>query len=358
MSSNALLIGGAVMMKQAMHFFCIFLLIVLPGCFRSNNYGCRSVPGSTTGTAAGTSNETASDVKATTENNAGASADVKVDTEAKVNVKAKGDKADKTIFDHSDTYAMDLSDEAITNVVRRLKVAYWHTSHGSQIISGMDAMALLDARFAHSVKGATGLRMDTSVGNYGKPCADLSHCSDSGAMIDDTVRILTEYPDINVVMWAWCSIGGHKVEKYLSNMETLISRFGPGGTDPRAAKTPVTFIFMTAHSEGTNVFPRTAAAKIRAHCERKGRWLIDYFDIESYDIIGNSYANRNIQDNLNYDGGNWAVEYLQSKGANPKLKSLVNVTRNCSHSDNPAEAKLNCVLKAQAFWNALAQIAG
>jgi hypothetical protein len=114
---------------------------------------------------------------------------------------------------------------------------------------------------------------------------------------------------------------------------------------------------MTAHSEGTDSFPREAAAQIRAHCETNDRWLIDYYDIESHDIAGSSYADLNIADNLDYDGGNWAVEYLNSAGADPTLTALTEATLSCAHSDSPSEARLNCVLKAQAFWNALVRIA-
>jgi hypothetical protein len=287
----------------------------------------------------------------------GADSEPRAASDADTDSDTDGDATEDTIFDHEDTNATDLSDEAIANVVSELKVAYWHTSHGSQIISGTDAMAAVDERFAHSLDGSTGLLMDDTIGNYGQPCQDLSACSDNSAMIADTARILGENPEINVVMWAWCSINGHDVDTYLSNMETLISQFGPGGTDPRAATTPVAFIFMTAHSEGTNSFPREAAAQIRTHCETNDRWLIDYYDIESHDMAGTSYADLNIRDNLNYDGGNWAVEYLSSQDADATLTPLTEETSTCAHSESPTEAKLNCVLKAQAFWNALVQIA-
>jgi hypothetical protein len=216
----------------------------------------------------------------------------------------------------------------------------------------------LGERFAFSVDGSSGLHFDTSVGNYDQPCPDLSHCSDDSAMLADTRRILDADPQINVVMWAWCSINGHDIATYIANMEVLIAEFGAGGTSERAATTPVEFIFMTGHSEGGSTGPREAAEQIRSHCEEHNRWLIDYFDIESHDIDGNAYADRSISDNLDYDGGNWAVEYLGREDADPTLVGLTDATTSCAHSDSPTEAKLNCVLKGQAAWWAFARIAG
>ncbi|MCP4679177.1 MAG: hypothetical protein GY854_27525, partial [Deltaproteobacteria bacterium] len=181
---------------------------------------------------------------------------------------------------------------------------------------------------------------------------------DNSTMLGCTRDILSAQADINVVMWAWCSINGHNIETYLSNMETLIGEYGPGGTNPRAATNPVTFVFMTGHSEGSNSTPRTAAQQIRTHCETNSRWLVDYYDIESHDMDGISYADLEINDNLNYSGGNWATEYITGGSADVAFVSLTNAVSSCSHSDSPTEARLNCALKGQAFWWGLARIAG
>jgi hypothetical protein len=74
-------------------------------------------------------------------------------------------------------------------------------------------------------------------------------------------------------------------------------------------------------------------------------------------MAGTSYADLNIADGLDYTGGNWAQEYLNSGGADATLTALTDANDRCAHSEVPAEAELNCVLKAQAFWNALVQIA-
>ncbi len=115
---------------------------------------------------------------------------------------------------------------------------------------------------------------------------------------------------------------------------------------------------MTGHSEGRNPAPHESADQIRAHCAQHDRWLIDYFDIEAHDPSGNDFSESGIADNLDWDGGNWAVEYLASESADPTLVALTGATTACAHSDFPPEATLNCVLKGQAAWWAFARIAG
>lgn len=261
-----------------------------------------------------------------------------------------------------------------------LHIAYQHTSHGSQLVSGMNALsgyAPFGDTYEWTDNGSAGLDLD----DYGIPgCDDLSQ----GDYIDDGVtpwvtatRALLDNAanyHVNVVIWSWCSINEHNAQRYVDNMEILISEYGPGGSSTRAAEHPVLFVFMTGHAQGQgeNLYddPQPDGTGhvhynnqlIRQHCLAHNRILYDFADIESYDPDGNYFWDLAMQDNLDYfDPGsgekNWAVDWL---AANPgsELALLTDECSSCAHSADPAQATLNCVLKGRAAWWLFARLAG
>ena len=78
------------------------------------------------------------------------------------------------------------------------------------------------------------------------------------------------------------------------------------------------------------------------------RHLFDFADLESYDPDGNYYLDRGCNDNCDYVGGNWAVEWC---AAHPGHDLCVSC--DCAHSQS-----LNCNVKARAFWWMMARLAG
>jgi hypothetical protein len=258
----------------------------------------------------------------------------------------------------------------ITKARQDLHIAYQHTSHGSQLITGMDALknfAAYAGKYNWTDDGSSGLDLD----DYGIPaaCSDLS----TGDYIDSYgvtpwvtgTRTFLNNPanyHINVIIWSWCSINGHNITRYLDNMEILVSEYSYGGTNPRAIEHPVVFVFMTGHAEGEpqSGFIYQANQQIRAHCQTYDQALFDFANIESYDPDGVYYYDRPMWDNLNYNPGqtnNWAVEWCT---ANPtsELTQLTSGCSGCAHSDSPVQANLNCVLKGRACWWLFARLAG
>jgi len=112
----------------------------------------------------------------------------------------------------------------------------------------------------------------------------------------------------------------------------------------------VTFVYMTGHLDGTGVAGNLHVRnnQIRDYCIANNKVLFDFADIESYDPDGNYYLDRGADDNCNYDGGNWAIEWCAAHPGN----SLCDWC-DCAHSQ-----PLNCNLKARAFWWMLARLAG
>ncbi len=285
--------------------------------------------------------------------------------------------SDWLVIDHTNTELMAIPKQWILTAQDTLHIAYQHTSHGSQLISGMNALMAYgpygpnETNFDWSEEGSAGLDLD----DYGIPgdATDLS-TGDSADENGDTpwaiqTRTLLDDPNnlhLNVILWSWCSINGHNAQLYVDNMEKLIAEYSLGGTNPRAADHPVTFVFMTGHSEGTGEDMSENGIHynntlIRQHCEEHGRILFDFADIESYDPDGTYFWDKAMYDNLAYtDGatsGNWAVEWLADNPGS-ELVTLTDLCTECAHSDDPAQAKLNCVLKARGAWWLFARIAG
>ncbi|HPM72904.1 MAG TPA: hypothetical protein PLE25_08025 [Spirochaetales bacterium] len=198
-----------------------------------------------------------------------------------------------TLIDHRSATIDGLSDAELA-AARALRVAYWHTSHGSQLVTGNDGMdAFYGGRGRFVLGGQDGLALDeqgTDIGNPGLEDFDAS------------VRAyLADHADTDVVMASWCGqVSGASeamIDRYLEIMEALEAEFGS-----------VDFVYMTGHADGSglsgNLHIRNQ--QVREHCVANGSWLYDFYDIECYDPDGTYYGDRNVDDACGYDGGNWA----------------------------------------------------
>ena len=270
------------------------------------------------------------------------------------------------LFDHTCTNLNLVPGSWIAQAAANLHIAYNHTSHGSQIISGMNALESFPAygsTYEWSDDGSAGLDLD----DRGIPClvSDLSQ----GDYIDEDgvtpwvscTRDFLDLPGndhVNVIMWSWCSIDGHDAQRYVDNMEILVTEYRD-----------IDFVFMTGHAQGQgeDMTPDGVHYNnelIRQYCRSNGRILFDFADIEAYDPGGAYFWDQRLWDNLDYDGGNWAQEWITS---NPGTELDQLTTGNgvpgfagcgsCAHSDSPSEASLNCVLKGRAAWWMYARLA-
>jgi len=313
------------------------------------------------------------------------------------------------VVDHTNTNLADIPDVWITQAKQDIHGAYNHTSHGSQLITGLNALENYTS-FGNKYSWTdttTGTTDSLSLDNYGMPSPpDLSQGDgdSDGDGIANWAETTYDYledsnhDNVNVIMWSWCNISGHNIDRYIRSMEWLIAQFSEGGstyTDsvmttpasprPRASTHPVKFVFMTAHANGGGEGDSsdTPNNQIRAHVQNYDRILFDFSDIENYDpddtlgtpdssVNSHYYLDRLLNDSLYYDStgdnnrdANWAVEYL----ANHNGSELYKLTKgdgqgyggagSCAHSDGPNnDARLNCVLKGRATWYLMARLAG
>ncbi len=245
------------------------------------------------------------------------------------------------IIDHTCTNLGAVPPAAIEQARLLLKVAYGHTSHGSQPISGMNEFKNPPGSLywwdRNGTQGGLSLWDGTPTGDLGNP--------DRVTWALLTREMLNGYgADRNVVVWSWCGQADTtpaNIQLYLDLMTGLINDY------PN-----VKFVYMTGHLNGTgetgNLHLRNE--QIRAWVRGTGGILFDFADIESYDPDYNYFLPLNANDNCDYWIGsvphNWAVEWC---AAHPGQCSSCS----CAHSQS-----LNCDLKGRAFWWMLARLAG
>jgi hypothetical protein len=179
------------------------------------------------------------------------------------------------IIDHNCTDISGIPDQYIQQAKEQLRIHYAHTSHGGQIVAGLERLSASaaaeglspagDSRygFYHEYcevpSGQDGLRMmdgqqmQDYCETYVTP--DLYWESDSGLNI--TRSVLQDF-DVNISLWAWCSQADYysqsEVQNYLDRMAQLEAEF------PH-----VTFIYMTGNAQSED--PNRGPIKAFGHLE-------------------------------------------------------------------------------------------
>ena len=245
-------------------------------------------------------------------------------------------------IDHTVAKLSLLSSEKIENAKSKLHIAYGHTSHGSQIISGMEGLIAFKGLLYSFNNGGS----DGSLDLRDRPFSGASDLGnpDRTAWATATRNYLENSPDINVVIWSWCgqvsSASEEDINTYLDLMSQLESDYPS-----------VKFVYMTGHLDGSgeNGNLNIRNEQIRKYCRENNKLLYDFADIESYDPDGDTnYMLLNANDGCYYDSdgngsrdANWAIEWQNSH-----IESVNWYDCGSAHSQ-----PLNANLKAYAAWN-------
>jgi hypothetical protein len=266
-------------------------------------------------------------------------------------VAGMGQAQEAVIIDHRCTSLDAIPQTWVDSAKSALHIGYGHTSHGSQITSGMKALAahFSDGRFSWSHTGGTGQLHLFEGDGYGDGWLD--HDCGYGGWDEETREYLQAHPQCNVVMWSWCGqVNGVDLEShYLTPMSQLEAQYPS-----------VTFVYMTGHLEGLGPAGSLFRANqtIREYCSANGKVLFDFADIEKFDpdqaVNYQAFSANDACDYTPPEGGsaNWATQWV---AANPshELASIAGACSSCAHSK-----ALNCAQKGIAVWWMWARLAG
>lgn len=259
--------------------------------------------------------------------------------------------AEAIIIDHNHTDLTALTQAAIQEAKDTLHIGYGHTSHGSQVTSGMTGLVGfingggLDLPYSPPTdffawnNGGTGGALDLHdyfmSGDLGNPDR-TTWAARTRTYLDNPAN-----SDVNVIIWSWCGQANTteaNIDLYLGLMTQLEIDYPD-----------VYFVYMTGHVNGCsttgNLFYRNQ--QIRDYCTANDKILYDFADIESWDPDGNYYGDKLVTDNCDYDSDgnstldrNWATDWQNSHTEDEDWYDCP-----CAHSQ-----PLNGNRKAYAAW--------
>ena len=260
------------------------------------------------------------------------------------------------IIDHHDTNLTALSEAALANAKTDLHIGYGHTSHGSQVTTGMAGLVgfvnggglglAYPTDFFEWNNGGTGGALDLhdyfKSGDLGNPDRS-TWAARTRDYLDSPAN-----SDVNVVMWSWCG----QADTTAPNIDLYLGLMTQLEIDYPA----VHFVYMTGHVNGCsttgNLFLRNQ--QIRDYCLANNKTLYDFADIESWDPDGNYYGDKLVTDDCWYysDGNgssdrNWALDWQSTH-----VEGVDWYDCSSAHSQ-----PLNANRKAYAAWSLWTEIA-
>lgn len=249
------------------------------------------------------------------------------------------------VANHLSTDIHDIPDIWIA-AAKQYVVHYAHTSHGSQILTGLQWLEAQDAKYNVSIQasGLAVLPADPSAlriydgNNYaGNTYITPDMYWETASGIAHTESVL-DSGWFDISLWTWCgqmsSYSTAQVQLYLDTLDQLEQDYSDTQT-----------IYYTGHTDGSQ--PGSTLWRnnnqVRDYVNLNHKVLFDFADIESYDPAGTFYPAAS-------DSCSWCAGWCSN---HPGAFECQNRPSDCAHTDG-----LQCTLKAQAFWYLMARMAG
>jgi hypothetical protein len=252
-------------------------------------------------------------------------------------------QAQQAIIINHEHVGVDRIPDEWLDQARDLVFHYAHTSHGSQVMSGLQYLASQDPRYALSVDYAGGLPPQSSPCTPdflciydGNPPETYIEPDDFWATPDGIARTqaVADTGFFDFSMWSWCGQQSTNstatVQQYLDTLDAFESGYPA-----------MRFILMTGHTDGGGTTLQQNNDLVRQYAAGHGKVLFDFADIESWDPDGVYYPDTD-------DSCPWCQPWCD---ANPG--ACPDPAIDCAHSHS-----LVCSLKGQAFWWMAARLAG
>ncbi len=258
--------------------------------------------------------------------------------------------AGEFIVNHNTTDISAIPDEWIT-AARAYVIHFAHTSHGSQILTGLQWLEAYDSKYAINItystqaapsnQSALAFYDGNSYGgnNYITP---EMYWETADGQNHTATTLQTGYFDLS--LWTWCgqmsSYSSTQVNQYLNYLDQVEDGH-PG----------LRTVYFTGHTDGTTPASGSTLWQnnnlVRSYTAANDKILFDFADIESYDPAGTLHPTVNGSDSCDWCES-WCTAHPNT------LSCQIRQSGECAHSPDG----LQCALKAQAFWWMMARIAG
>lgn len=188
------------------------------------------------------------------------------------------------VIDHNCLDLNRIPAQWIAAIKANLKIHYAHTSHGEQMLLGLDIVEGEHPEFdsfyqdcALPVDPNSMCILNGNPDTGGRWCEtyitpELYWAEQNGI---DWVNAVIQTTGVNISMWMWCTQQNDNSYETTQNYLNTISAL-------EAANPNITFIYCTGPSDDSNANRYERNQQVRNYCIANNKWLFDFEDIETW----------------------------------------------------------------------------